>query len=154
VQSGLRSQKVIALKIYKKSQPLDGGIDFEKYIIHVRKAPKAGRTRGEYYIGPPKSEAGIRNIPISPELSEALKTYWDELPSKMKAERFLFPSEHGTHLDPTNLRIRVLYRACEAAGLPKNEWPTFHDLRHAFATTYLNKRGDNWKRAMGVDGPR
>ena len=70
----------------------------------------------------------------------------------MKAEGFLFPSEHGTHLDGTNLRNRVLYRACEAAGLPRAEWPTWHDLRHAFATTYLNKRGDNWKRAMELMG--
>jgi integrase len=92
VQSGMRAQEVIALKIYKKSQPLEGGIDFEKNIIHVRKALKRGRTRAEDYIGPPKSKAGIRNIPISPELSEALKTYWDDLPSKMKGERFLFPS--------------------------------------------------------------
>ena len=115
---------MIALKIYKKSQPLEGGIDFEKNIIHVRKALKQGRTGAEYYIGTPKSTAGIRNVPISPELSEALKTYWDELPSKMKPEGFLFPSEHGTHLDPVNLRERVLYRACEAAGLPRAEWPT------------------------------
>ena len=152
VQSGMRAQEVIALKIYKKTQPLEGGIDFENNIIHIRKALKRGRTRSEDYIGPPKSKASIRNIPISSELSEALKTYWDDLPKKMKAERFLFPSEHGTRLDGTNLRNRVLYRACEAAGLPRAEWPTFHDLRHAFATTYLNKRGDNWKRAMELMG--
>jgi len=107
VQSGLRGQEVIALKIYKKSQPLEGGIDFKKNIIYIRKAHKAGRTRGEYYIGTPKSTADIRNVPISPELSEALKTNWDDLPSIMKAEGFLFPFEHGTHLDPTNLRKRV-----------------------------------------------
>ena len=152
VRAGLRAQELIALKIYKKTQPLEGGIDFETNIIHVRKALKKGRTRGEYYIGSPKSTSGIRNVPISPELSEALKTYWDKLPKKMKAEGFLFPSEHGTHLDPTNLRERVLYRACEAAALPRAEWPTWHDLRHAFATTYLNKRGDNWKRAMELMG--
>ena len=46
----------------------------------------------------------------------------------------------------------MLYRACEAAALPRAEWPTWHDLRHAFATTYLNKRGDNWKRAMELMG--
>ena len=45
VQSGLRAQELIALKIYKKSQPLEGGIDFENNIIHVRKALKRGRTR-------------------------------------------------------------------------------------------------------------
>ena len=152
MQSGLRAQELIALKIYKKSQPLEGGIDFENNIIHVRKALKRGRTRSDYYIGSPKSTAGIRNVPISPELSDALKIYWDELSKKMKAEGFLFPSEHGTHLGPINLRERVLYRACEAAGLPRAEWPTWHDLRHAFATTYLNKRGDNWKRAMELMG--
>ena len=152
VQSGLRSQEMIALKIYKKTQPLEGGIDFENNMIHVRKALKRGRTRAEDYIGPPKSKASIRNIPISPKLSEALKTYWDGLPKKMKGERFLFPSEHGTRLDGTNLRNRVLYRACDAAGIPKAERPTWHDLRHAYATTYLNQRGDNWKRAMELMG--
>jgi len=152
VRAGLRAQELIALKIYKKTQPLEGGIDFETNIIHVRKALKQGRTRGEYYIGSPKSTSGIRNVPIDPDLSEALKTYWDDLPKKMKAEGFLFPSEHGTHLDPTNLRERVLYRACDAAVLTKAERPTWHDLRHAFATTYLNKRGDNWRRAMELMG--
>jgi integrase len=152
VRAGLRAQELIALKIYKKTQPLEGGIDFETNIIHVRKALKKGRTRGEYYIGSPKSTSGIRNIPIDPDLSEALKSYWDKLPKKMKAEGFLFPSEHGTHLDPTNLRERVLYRACDAVGIAKAERPTWHDLRHAFATTYLNKRGDNWKRAMELMG--
>ena len=64
----------------------------------------------------------------------------------------MFPSRDGTALDGTNLRERVLYRACEAAGLPKNEWPTWHELRHAFATNYLNQQGSDFKRVMNLMG--
>ena len=45
-----------------------------------------------------------------------------------------------------------LYRACEAAGLPRAEWPTWHDLRHAFATNYLNQQGSDFKRVMNLMG--
>ena len=48
--------------------------------------------------------------------------------------------------------LGFLYRACKAAGLPRAEWPTWHDLRHAFATGYLNKRGNDFKRVMDLMG--
>ena len=99
-----------------------------------------------------RAMAGFRNIPIDQELCDALKSYWDALPKKMKGEGFLFPSEHGTALDGTNLRVRVLYRACEAAGIPKEERPTWHELRHAFATNYLNEQGSDFKRVMNLMG--
>ena len=70
----------------------------------------------------------------------------------MKGEGWLFPSEHGTRLDPANLRERVLYRACKGAGLARDQWPTFHDLRHAFASNFLNKRGSDWRRVMQLLG--
>jgi integrase len=54
-------------------------------------------------------------------------------------------------LDGTNLRVRVLYRACEAAGLPRGEWPKWHELRHAFATHLLNNNKD-WRRGMELMG--
>ena len=50
------------------------------------------------------------------------------------------------------LRVRVLYRACEAAGLPCNEWLRWHELRHAFATNYLNAQGSDFKRVMNLMG--
>ena len=151
-RTGMRQGEMIALKVYRQKYPLEGGIDFDKAKIYIRTAMKHALRRQDRYIGDPKSLAGFRNIPIDQELCDALKSYWDALPKRMKGEGYLFPSRDGTPLDGTNLRERVLYRACEAAGLPRAEWPTFHDLRHAFATTYLNKRGDNWKRAMELMG--
>jgi integrase len=150
-RSGLRQSEQIALRVYDKKQPLEGGIDFNANKIYLRQAAKKGLTRGERYIGDPKTVAGIRNIPIDADLSEALKSYWDALPNRMKSERFLFPSEDGTMLDGTNLRERVLYRACKAAGMPRKEWPKWHELRHAFATHLLNGNKD-WRRGMELMG--
>ena len=150
-RSGLRQSEQIALRVYDKKQPLEGGIDFNANKIYLRQAAKKGLTRGERYIGDPKTVAGIRNIPIDADLSEALKSYWDALPNRMKSERFLFPSEDGTMLDGTNLRERVLYRACKAAGMPRDEWRTWHELRHAFATHLLNNNKD-WRRGMELMG--
>ena len=41
---------------------------------------------------------------------------------------------------------------CEAASLPRNEWPTWHELRHAFATNYFNAQGSDFKRVMNLMG--
>ncbi len=154
-----RMRRALALKVYREKVPLDGGIDFDNRRIYVRTAMKKGRSRGDRYIGAPKSVAGFREVPIDADLADALKCYWEALPKRRKGEGWLFPSKDGTALDGTNLRIRVLYRACEAAGLPRDEWPTWHDLRHAFATGYLNKRGNDFKRVMDlmairICGPR
>jgi site-specific recombinase XerD len=69
----------------------------------------------------------------------------------MKGDGFLSLSEDGTMLDGDNLRVRVLYRACEAAGLDRDEWPKWHELRHAFATHLLNNNKD-WRRGMELMG--
>ncbi len=141
-RSGLRQAEQIALKVYKASKPLEGGIDFDKGKIYIRRAMKKGLKRSERFIGDPKTVESIRTVSIDPDLAEQLKVYWQALPSRMKGEGLLFPSRDGTPLDGTNLRIRVLYRACKAAGLPRDEWPSWHDLRHAFASNYLNKEKD------------
>jgi site-specific recombinase XerD len=46
----------------------------------------------------------------------------------------------------------LLSSACEAAGLSRDEWPTWHELRHAFATNYLNQLGSDFKRVMNLMG--
>ena len=150
-RTGLRQAEQIALKVYDKKKPLEGGIDFAAHRIMVRQAAKKAAKRSERFIGDPKTASGIRQIPIDADLCMELKAYWNALPNRMKGEGFLFPSEDGTMLDGTNLRVRVLYRACEAAGLPRGEWPKWHELRHAFATHLLNHNKD-LRRGMELMG--
>ena len=93
------------------------------------------------FIGGPKSKKGRRTVPLDPDFSKALKEYWMAMPVKMKAEGWLFPTEKGTLSYINNWRNRILYKACDLAGLSKDERPTWHGLRHAYATALLNKRG-------------
>ena len=74
------------------------------------------------------------------------------IPVDMKAEGWLFPTEKGTLGDNNNWRNRILYKACKAAGLSRKEWPTWHGLRHCFATALLNKRGADYVRCMELMG--
>ncbi len=59
----------------------------------------------------------------------------------MRGEGWLFPATHGTRADGGNWRDRILYRACKRAGLPRRIWPTWHELRHDFATSLLTSNG-------------
>ncbi|HIF59967.1 MAG TPA: hypothetical protein EYQ26_10850, partial [Rhodospirillales bacterium] len=107
-RTGIRQGEMLALKIFDKKKPLEGGIDFASNKVLIRKAAKQGLKRSDRYIGDPKSVSGIRTIPIDAGLSDELKTYWDALSKRMKGGGFLFPSRDGTMLDGTNLRERVL----------------------------------------------
>jgi len=152
LETGLRIGEQVAVKIYDPKKPEVGGIEFKTNIVHVEQALKKGAKHSEAFIDMPKSESGIRQVPITPELSQMLKEYWMALPVKMKTEGWLFPSTHGTMGCGTNWRQRILYPACEQAGLPRERWPTWHGLRHAFCTTYLNQRGGNADRAKELMG--
>lgn len=74
----------------------------------------------------PKSEAGMRDVPIAPMLAEALRAVWTAGP--------LFPT-----VSYTNWRRRVFVPAVKVAGLAA-PLPTPHDLRHTFGS-WLAQRG-------------
>jgi integrase len=81
-------------------------------------------------IGPPKSRAGRRTVPLPSSLAMALRlrraeAEWSE------ADDLVFPSSTGTAMSDNNLRSRVLAPAAKAAGVP---WIGFHTLRHTCAT--------------------
>jgi integrase len=105
-KTGLRQGEMVALKVYREKHPVDGGTDFDNRRIYVRTAMKKGRSRGDRYIGAPKSVAGFREVPIDADLADALKCYWEALPKRRKGEGWLFPSKDGTALDGSNLRKR------------------------------------------------
>ena len=122
--TGMRVGEQVAVLIYDVARHEAGGIDFENNLVHVRIARKRGKSRSEDFIGAPKSQAGIRSIPITPELSATLKTYYEGLSERERSEGWLFPTSHGTMSCGRNWRVRILYKACRKAKLPRKLWPT------------------------------
>lgn len=110
-------------------------------------------------IGPPKSEAGRRTIPIPPQLVAELKRW--KLKSPPSSLDLVFPSSTGTPLRHNNMLRRIYFPLQVRAGLgvpkldqageplvDKDGEPVFtgkygfHDLRHAAASGWIANRID------------
>ncbi|MBK6442860.1 MAG: site-specific integrase [Actinomycetales bacterium] len=99
----------------------------EAEVIHVRRG--VVRVNGEFVIGSPKSDAGVRDVAIPPHLIPMLKAHRDGMPLR-GPDALVFPAADGvSHIAPSTL-YRVYYPAREAAGRPDLRW---HDLRHTGA---------------------
>ena len=82
-----------------------------------------------------------------------LKSEWDAFPENLKREGWLWPNKFGgPSIHYKNWRNRILYVACKNAGLPRELWPRWHDLRHTFITHYLNTEGSTIVRASQLAG--
>ena len=101
-------------------------VDTRKALLHIRRGVTS--VAGKKVVGAPKTEAGIRDVPIPPHLipdvRDHLKDHVDKDP-----EALLFPGVHGGHLSSATL-YDAFYPAREAAGRPDLRW---HDLRHSGA---------------------
>lgn len=97
-------------------------------VVHVRRG--VTRVGGEFVVGSPKSDAGVRDVAIPPHIVAAVRDHLDEHVGHGK-DALLFPAAGDTteHLAPTTL-YKVFYPAREAAGRPDVR---FHDLRHTGA---------------------
>jgi integrase len=82
-------------------------------------------VNGQAVIGPPKSEAGTRDVHIPPHLLPAVR---EHLNTHAGLE-LLFPSPRGHHMTTTML-YEHWWPARQAAGRPDLR---FHDLRHTGA---------------------
>lgn len=119
------------------------------------------RQRADHWgeIGPPKSEAGKRTIPIPPELVAELKAW--KLRSPISKLGLAFPSSTGTPLRHNNMLRRMFFPlqvraglgvpAMDAEGKPKVDddgQPVltgrygFHTLRHAAASGWIESNID------------
>lgn len=103
-----------------------GDIDLSDEVIRIRRA--AVRTKGEYAVTTPKSDAGLRDVAIPPHIVPLIREHLDSGVGKTR-DALLFPADSGGHLQPSTL-YRHWYKARTAAGREDLRW---HDLRHSGA---------------------
>jgi integrase len=81
---------------------------------------------GSWVVGDPKSEAGIRDVAIPPNIVPALKQHLAKHVAPQN-DALLFPAKSGGHLQPSTL-YRHFYKNRDEAKRPDLR---FHDLRHS-----------------------
>lgn len=102
-------------------------IDLDDRVVRVRRG--AVRVNGGWEIGPPKSDAGVRDVAIPPHVVPAVKAHLSKHVGR-SADSLLFPAASGEHLQPSTL-YRRWYKARDVIERPDLR---FHDLRHSGAT--------------------
>lgn len=128
--SGLRVGELLGLKWED--------VDFENQVIYIRRSIVKQR------VGPPKTEASQKPIPLNKELARALRL-WKMKTIYNRPDDWVYASlpMNGTQPYWPNSIYRVyIKRAAKAVGLKKRiGWHTF---RHSFGTI-LNANGENPK---------
>ena len=112
-------------------------VDFEENVIHIRK--NISTVSYSHILQDPKTDAGIRDIPMLPEIREALiaQKNTDDNPGQ---DSFVFLNKAGNVID-RNCFNRMLKRVVrdynkihEGAGKSLPEDLSAHSLRHSFGT--------------------
>ena len=128
--SGLRVGELLGLKWED--------VDFERDVIHIKRSIVKQR------IGPPKTEASQKPIPLSTELAKSLRL-WKMKTTYNRPDDWVYasPKMNGTQPYWPNSIFRVYIKpAAKKIGLTKRiGWHTF---RHTFGTI-LNANGENRK---------
>jgi integrase len=123
-------------------------VDLDHGIIHVRQRADAWR-----HIGPPKSAAGTRDVPLTPMAVNALRQWRLACP---KGELDLvFPNGVGRIESHTNILKRFWFPLQQGCGITdgdgKARYP-FHSLRHTAASLFIAHLGWTPKRVQAVLG--
>jgi integrase len=110
-------------------------IDFDTGTIHVRQ--QIQRIRGELVLGPVKTHAGRRTLPLLDPARQALNlqierqaTYRANMGSAWPPNDLVFTTRTGRPIEPRNL-VRSFRRIC---GDNKIRIITVHHLRHTVAS--------------------
>jgi integrase len=123
-------------------------VDLEAGIIHVRQRADAWR-----HIGPPKSAAGSREIPLAPLTINALRQWQAVCPAGQLG--LVFPNGSGNIESHTNIVKRVWNPLqCRCGIITDTGKPryNFHALRHASASLFIAYLGWTPKRVQSVLG--
>jgi integrase len=117
---GLRFGEVAALE--------RGDVNVKDAKLHIRRA--VTYVGGRSIVGPPKSDAGIRDVAIPPHVVPVLVAHLRSYTALGK-DALLFPAPSGGHLRGDGALHESFHAARAAAGRPDLR---FHDLRHTGAT--------------------
>lgn len=103
-------------------------VDLKHNRIQIRRA--VVRVRGKMIVGPPKTDAGIRDVAIPPHLIPAVEHHLGAHVGP-EADALVFPAaaDSQRHMQPSTL-YKVYYPAREMAGRKDLRW---HDLQHTGA---------------------
>ena len=101
-------------------------VDLNNGRVKIRRA--VTHVEGQFVVGTPRSDAGIRDVAIPPHLLPAIKQHLDVHTGPGK-DALLFPATAGGHMAASTL-YKVYYPARDAAGREDLRW---HDLRHTGA---------------------
>jgi integrase len=124
LQTGLRYGELTGLKW--------SDIDLKRGIIHVNRSVSYFQDYGDIQVRPPKTQAGYRDIPLSPIARDILK----QMPKEkiVGYENYIF-NEDGKPIKRSAYNMQ-LKRICEDIGI---EPISIHKLRHTFATRCIEK---------------
>ena len=116
--------------------------DGQPVALRVRRA--VVRVDGEYIVGTPKSEAGVRDVVLPPHIRPEVGAYLTD--TKPAKGALLFPGKQGQHMASSSLYWHFgTARKAKGVDLPTLRW---HDLRH-FAGTVASQSGASIAEVMG-----
>jgi integrase len=131
IGTGLRFSEATALKAE------DFHLNIETPVVRVAKAWKQD-GQGGYYLGRPKTAAGVRSVSLAPSTLRAV------LPLIERAgDGLVFTTKQGMMMTHQNMDNRAWRPAKMRAGLGKNV--RTHDLRHTHASLMISQGFDMHK---------
>jgi integrase len=111
-----------------------GDVDFRRGYISVEQSADA-KTRE---IGPPKTERGIRDVPLDPALAKHLKAYRRSIRPSPHASDLLFPARHGTDVQvAVDQRVFVQRHWDVARAKVTTKRITPHTARHLWCSVMV-----------------
>jgi integrase len=128
--------------------------------VNVKTGVLDVRQRADLFgkIGPPKTKAGTRTIPLPPELVRALKDWQRVCPrAKGQAQEYVFPTSTGAIQHHSDMLHRLVGPVMLAAGVVKHGEDgsvkpkyALHAFRHFFASWCINAKAKDGSGGRGL----